>query len=868
MKFISAHIENFGKLHNYDVVFNDGANLICQKNGWGKSTFAAFIKVMFYGFDGERKHSLEENERKRYMPWQGGVYGGSLSFESEGVNYTITRIFKDKEANDEFELRFLDTNMISNDYSKDIGKEIFKIDRDSFIRTIFIGQSESATKQTDDINAKIGNLADNTNDINNYETAYAKISEKMNSITPKRATGSIAKRKTIIAQEEIVINSGAGIIESIEKLQGMIDSEQADLEILLSQNKENSQAVKKRSQMQKLLGKKDEWEHLKEKVLLTKEELDKTKSFFPDKIPSKEEIKNTIADCNEYSRYREKVIENTLDNAELSKYRALFEKFDGKIISDDKISDLFAKSIKYREYRQEQLSNKLSDAENKKYEKLSEEFLDETQTVNQMLSMWTEKNTKKATVTSNNVALSALRATLNNSQQNNIPLLMVLGGIILLIGIALCLFAPVVIGIVVAIIGVILLIVGVVNKKEKPNANSSPEIDELINTIANDEEFVKNAESQIQKYLEKHGKAYDEYSVYSSLQDINNDYLEYLRLEKNAKLWAENDTTEESKALYDEICSVLSLYNYDCDEATLNDSIHRLKSDLSAFISLDKKYAVFNDANRKSQDIYSKIKEFLDELGFEIKTNLLEQLLEISEKADGYENARMAFLGAGDDLKEFENNVDVDAMNALPKIDDELTLEQLHSRGDEIAEKIEESRRVIVGYYKQLDSLNESYDEYIDAKNNLEDLYAEQKREQTMFDYLSVVQKKLSLAKEEITSKYSKPILNSFNKYYEMIVEDNDNTFYLDANTNITVSEWGKQRDIVTQSQGYRDLISICLRIALVDAMYKEEKPVLILDDPFTNLDDEKMEKAVKFIGELAKNYQLLYFSCSNHRIQ
>lgn len=47
MKLISLHIDNFGQFNNFDYVFEDGINQIVEENGWGKSTLAAFIKVMF-----------------------------------------------------------------------------------------------------------------------------------------------------------------------------------------------------------------------------------------------------------------------------------------------------------------------------------------------------------------------------------------------------------------------------------------------------------------------------------------------------------------------------------------------------------------------------------------------------------------------------------------------------------------------------------------------------------------------------------------------------------------------------------------------------------------------------------------------------
>ena len=134
MRIISCHIENFGKIHDFTYDFRPGLNVICEENGWGKSTFAGFIKAMFYGLEGERKRSLAENERKKYRPWQGGIFGGHLVFETRGKTYRITRVFGEKEASDEFELRDEKTNLISNDFSSKIGEELFHIDKASFVR--------------------------------------------------------------------------------------------------------------------------------------------------------------------------------------------------------------------------------------------------------------------------------------------------------------------------------------------------------------------------------------------------------------------------------------------------------------------------------------------------------------------------------------------------------------------------------------------------------------------------------------------------------------------------------------------------------------------------------------------------------------
>ena len=65
MRLISCTIENFGKLNNVTYDFSEQCNTIREDNGWGKSTLAAFIRVMFYGFNNENKKKLTEKERNR-----------------------------------------------------------------------------------------------------------------------------------------------------------------------------------------------------------------------------------------------------------------------------------------------------------------------------------------------------------------------------------------------------------------------------------------------------------------------------------------------------------------------------------------------------------------------------------------------------------------------------------------------------------------------------------------------------------------------------------------------------------------------------------------------------------------------------------
>ena len=93
MRLLRCHIENFGKLSDRSLEFEPGLNRILAPNGFGKTTLAAFIKAMLFGLPRTSSRDLSANERKKYMPWQGGPFGGFLEFEHEGAQYRVTRFF-------------------------------------------------------------------------------------------------------------------------------------------------------------------------------------------------------------------------------------------------------------------------------------------------------------------------------------------------------------------------------------------------------------------------------------------------------------------------------------------------------------------------------------------------------------------------------------------------------------------------------------------------------------------------------------------------------------------------------------------------------------------------------------------------------
>lgn len=179
MRLISCYIENFGGLQQFTYEFQSGLNTILEENGWGKTTFAAFLKAMFYGLERTTKRSLDENERKKYEPWNGGAYGGNLVFEANGTRYRVERFFGGKDKEDTFALYDEGTGLVSNEYSEHIGEEMFGIDRIAFEQSIFMKQGMYAVSMTDSVASKMSGLMASGDDVDCYEKACARIESEM-----------------------------------------------------------------------------------------------------------------------------------------------------------------------------------------------------------------------------------------------------------------------------------------------------------------------------------------------------------------------------------------------------------------------------------------------------------------------------------------------------------------------------------------------------------------------------------------------------------------------------------------------------------------------------------------------------------------
>ncbi len=189
MRLLECYIENFGKLSQFSYTFSPEMNTFCHENGWGKTTFAAFIKAMLYGLPSTRSKNLFENERSRYQPWQGGRFGGWLTFEVKGKVYRVERSFGAKESQDTYLLLDNATHTPTEDYAGEVlGEALFGIDQKGFERSTYISEkSEYVKPDYSDVQAKLVNVQD----FEDVDKALKYLKERRNFYRPNSKRGEI-----------------------------------------------------------------------------------------------------------------------------------------------------------------------------------------------------------------------------------------------------------------------------------------------------------------------------------------------------------------------------------------------------------------------------------------------------------------------------------------------------------------------------------------------------------------------------------------------------------------------------------------------------------------------------------------------------
>lgn len=891
MKIIACHIENFGKLSDTDFIFQNGLNIINEKNGTGKSTLAAFIKVMFFGFANENKRNDLEKERKRYMPWQGGIYGGQLTFETGGRTYRIERTFGAKEKEDTYTLYDDATGLESTDFSEKIGEELFQLDQASFVRTVFIAQNDCETASTDRINAKLGNLAEHTDDMNQYETVQKTLSDRLNAMSPTRKTGSIYKKKQEISDLKESIRKGKEIDRTIGELNKKREAEKQRKEALEDKKRDLQKTISRLAGYKEIQGKKIQYDELCRQYQERKQQFEEAGRYFKGVIPEDAELVNCLAEASRLSEYRKSLELLQLPEEEASEGIRLEQVFRDGVPSESVMAEMREEIGALSNLKLEMADGNLSTEEKERLEAYQNQFQgkkpEETE-IQDMLSVWSQRTEKKNLLGTKRASLSVMQSVAEQKQpvqperqkhKWKFHSLFLLAGIILCAAGIAGFIVNAALGILGAAVGLGCVVFGIAAGKSKREADSTEadskeavqqneKLLELQEEIRQDETFIEEAGRKMQAFFTAYQLPYEEQNVQGTLFRLQNQVHEYKMLREKQESYKAKKLEEKYREKEQGIRSYLSIYQSEeqIRQGSCQDAFQLLEQQIEAYRRYRTNRRQYQAAKTEYDDLLVKINGYILSLSMTPQEDLQEQLQELRYHLQQYRSSQKELAQAESRKKEFEERNDMNIICSADEPEQTDSLEELNEELNQITEEISRIAEHIVDYSVQLDQAGAAREIVSEEEESLNIALDERADMEHRYQIYTRTQEYLELARTNFTAKYMEPIMKGFRKYYRLLTGEDTELYQMNANIELSVKEYGKQRDIRFLSSGYQNLIGICMRMALVDAMYQEEKPFVILDDPFVNLDNEKVQGGLQFLSRAAEDYQMIYFTCHESR--
>ncbi len=890
MKLISCYIAHFGKIKNFKYEFEDGFNSVLQENGWGKTTFSVFMKAMFYGLEYSPNTKKKLLERNHYLPWDGSICGGNIVFVTKDREYRIERTFGQSDKDDTFALYDNVSGLISNDFTENIGEELFRVDRDSFEKSVYIPQLSLGTGMTDSLNAKMGNLAAAKDDISNFDVALKSIKDAKSSYTrnSKINPGKLVSVKAEINKCKEEYEKLPALEESVEAMSCLVEEKQAMLDKLAADKQKLAETIQLQSKREQELGAyRTHLENLKQE----QNHISSLEGFFASGVPTEDEI-TILEQTDRDLAVHERAF--TLLNDELTKGTPIFEKpFEDKIPDEGEFALWNKMAANLSELRAKAEHSKLSEEASRQLTELKF-FFDKLVPTDEQLAHIERQTTLitglEARVEQSNERLIILAAEKaaeeKHKKDKSIKVWHVLGtillGIFILTGVLFTSFLDDNLGRIIEYssfaAGIIDIILLIISGRRTYHARVAAEL-EYESRIADEERALEDTKLELNELKEECEEFLSNFlltrasSMQENVYEIRRKLDQYRHLlEEEKSRHQEAEGTLDKLAdlqleLYTKIQPFASAYGINLyDMGGEYEFLAQLKKDTEKFIEYLAKTEEMARHENTIRTMSADIRNILNRFPVDEALERTEQVQAIGIKRREYQDISERIAKLKEEINRFEAEHDV---NEQVQSVDDLQQQQIA-----LDEQIMELNRQIMQEKENLSQSLEEVEKLSDVSEQLERLEEREKEYKKNAAVLAKTEDFLQKARESFLSKYMQPLQNGLHKYLSLIdgpegtksgyaIED----FELDMDLDIKLSYDGSTKSSEYLSQGYQDLVALCSRLALVDVLYAEEKPILILDDPFTNLDDKKIKESLKLLHKIAADRQTIYFTCHDSRL-
>lgn len=972
-------IESFGGIRNMELPLEEGFQTVCQKNGWGKSTLAVFLKVMFFGFSGESARKIADKEREQLRPWSGGeIYGGSIDFTLDGREYELRRTFGKKASEDTLTVTDLRTNLPSSEFGEVPGEKIYGLDADSFFKTIYIAEGECKSEASDRINERIGNPTGADKDSGNLSDVLEKLKEKKNHLTGGRATGALAKLESEITGLRSDL-SGRDLAEEDFEKEKKARDELNDLigdrtELLKKKRKEYAKAGAEKA----LAAERTHYRDLKKRASDAEERLEKETAFFGGRMIDAEALSEAENRLTEMERSATRQEEHALTEEEQEELRVMTTRYPAET-DEDILQEADAIAQELKELRERKAEEEPSGEQRERRKELGRKYGKESAVPDQvrmgdlyelcsrlrsqladeevtlkdaqakektrsdreevLLQSWEREQERADHV--REAALERLESRAGQRREKSrrsrgILLILALG--FLLLGIIVGTIAllspekgstgtaqtgaaaeaavqaegtqtdagssvrpesPVLIA-----AGIVLLVLraakagaekraaqedeeerarldeqseiplpeGIDGEVYRPSEKYENErrISESEASIIRLEGRLESAQKELESLLKEYGGSTERGTIRSEIDRLDREVTEYQKLRAAGLEYAKKGYEEKIGNAGNRLRELLPGKVF--PEGEEKQVLLGIRQELKRLEELRQRDQRSLDAEKMLRELKEKNDEILKEYR-SLHPEYTEDAALINAMQEHlalYRNRMQEKQSALTALQEYEAEHEVshlaDETGILPEGEDGTQAstadpEELQNEITALEESIEEKRHMLRELTERMNESERELDRLDEVQEEL-DILLERKKQYTLqYDIYSKTAKYLKQAKEEYLSSFIRPLQDAFTKHYEEI-SDTQESYRIDVNLNLSCEKSGEYHPLERQSSGYRDLAYLCLRLALVDIMYGDEVPLLIMDDPFVHMDKEKTRRALDYLGKMQARYQILYLTC------
>ena len=344
--------------------------------------------------------------------------------------------------------------------------------------------------------------------------------------------------------------------------------------------------------------------------------------------------------------------------------------------------------------------------------------------------------------------------------------------------------------------------------------------------------------------------------------------LHQFQQEKLAAAEEMKQLTAEARMLVQEIRGFLGCYGA-AEETDFYDALADLEHDAEDYVQAKNRVQQWKRKQQAREEAMERCRSRLEALFAdyvpESGQNLQARLLQIRDD-------RRDWMDALREAEELEQELEAFRLENSRQL--EKPLPQLNQKPEELGRlerDLTEHMNRLAGEQLRLQQrqrqLKEQAGQIPQLLGSLQ-LWQEKKLEdQHKADLLDDTMAFLEQAKEELSGSYLGPIRRSFAEYLRRLWEDQPGQTLVTQDLEVQLERYGQVRELGYFSAGQADLVMLCMRFALVDALFGEVSPCVILDDPFVNLDDQHTKQALELLKELSENRQILYLTCSSSRV-